>query len=68
MDKNEKNFINEANMLALQFFTVYNRMLQLAGNSEEALKLTHSLFAAIFKGSQSQQNPEDGGFTIYWDK
>ena len=40
----DKEIIDGANTLALQYFTTYNRMLQLTGNSEEAIRLTSSLF------------------------
>ena len=62
----DKEIIDGANALALQFFTAYNRMLQLTGNSEEALKLTNSLFEAMFAGKRP--DPGAGGFTLYWDR
>lgn len=64
----DKDIINGANVLALQFFTVYNRMLKLSGNSEEAMKLSSSLFEAMFAGSRQKSDPGPGGFTVYWDR
>ena len=64
----DKEIIDGANALALQFFTAYNRMLQLTGNSEEALKLTNSLFEAMFAGNRPRPEPGAGGFTLYWDR
>lgn len=43
----DKDIIDGANTLALQYFTAYNRMLQLTGNSEEAIRLTSSLFGYV---------------------
>lgn len=64
----DKETIDGANALALQFFTAYNRMLQLSGNSEEALRLTSSLFEAMFAGTRPRPDPGAGGFTLYWDR
>lgn len=64
----DKEIINGANTLALQYFTAYNRMLQLTGNSEEAIRLTSSLFEAMFAGNRSRPEPGAGGFTLYWDR
>ena len=64
----DKEIIDGANALALQFFTAYNRMLQLTGNSEEALKLTNSLFEAMFAGNRPRPDPGAGGFTLYWGR
>ena len=64
----DKETINAANTLALQYFTTYNRLLQLTGNSEEALKLTVSLFTAMFEGHKPRPEPGAGGFTLYWDR
>lgn len=63
-----KETIDEANVLALQFFTVYNRMLQLTGNSEEAVRLTSSLFEAMFAGNRPRPEAGASGFTLYWDR
>lgn len=68
MNSKDKEVIDSANVLALQYFTTYNRMLQLTGNSEEALKLTASLFAAMFEGNRPRPDPGAGGFTLYWDR
>ena len=65
---NEKEIIDGANTLALQYFTTYNRMLQLTGNSEEAIRLTSSLFEAMFVGNRPRPEPGAGGFTLYWDR
>lgn len=64
----DKEVIDEANTLALQYFTTYNRMLQLTGNSEEAIRLTSSLFEAMFAGNRPRPEPGAGGFTLYWDR
>lgn len=64
----DKDIIDGANTLALQYFTAYNRMLQLTGNSEEAIRLTSSLFEAMFAGNRPQPEPGAGGFTLYWDR
>lgn len=64
----EKEIIDGANTLALQYFTTYNRMLLLAGNSGEALRLTSFLFEAMFAGNKPRQEPGAGGFTLYWDR
>lgn len=64
----DKEIIDEANILALQYFTAYNRMLQLTGNSEEAIRLTSSLFEAMFAGNRPRPDPGAGGFTLYWDR
>lgn len=53
---------------AAQYFTAYTRLLQLTGNSEEALKLTESLFTAMFRGNKPEPPPGSGGFTLYWDR
>lgn len=66
MDDDE--VINGANILALQYFTIYNRLLQLTGNSEEAIRLTSSLFESMFAGNRSRPEPGTGGFTLYWDR
>lgn len=68
MNSKDKEVIDSANVLALQYFTTYNRMLQLTGNSEEALKLTASLFTAMFEGNRPRPDPGAGGFTLYWDR
>ena len=68
MNENEEEIKKGAGQLALQFFTAYNRMLQLCGNSEEALKLTNSLFIAMFEGNRPRPEPGAGGFTLYWDR
>lgn len=65
---NDKEIIDGANTLALQYFTTYNRMLQLTGNSEEAIRLTQSLFTAMFEGNKPRPEPGAGGFTLYWDR
>ena len=54
MSDKDKEIINGANTLALQYLTTYNRMLQLTGNSEEAIRLTSSLFEAMFAGNQGR--------------
>lgn len=64
----DKEIIDGANTLALQYFTTYNRMLQLTGNSEEAIRLTSSLFEAMFAGNRPRPEPGTGGFTLYWDR
>lgn len=64
----EKEIIDGANTLALQYFTAYTRMLQLTGNSEEATRLTSSLFEAMFAGNRPRPEPGAGGFTLYWDR
>ena len=64
----DKEIIDGANTLALQYFTTYNRMLQLTGNSEEAIRLTSSLFEAMFAGNRPRPEPGAGGFTLYWDR
>ena len=64
----DKEIIDGSNTLALQYFTTYNRMLQLTGNSEEAIRLTQSLFAAMFEGNKPRPEPGVGGFTLYWDR
>lgn len=64
----DKDIIDGANTLALQCFTAYNRMLQLTGNSEEAIRLTSSLFEAMFAGNRPRPEPGAGGFTLYWDR
>lgn len=53
----DKEIIDGANTLALQYFTTYNRMLQLTGNSEEAIRLTSSLFEAMFAGNRPRPEP-----------
>lgn len=63
----DKEIIDGAKTLALQYFTTYNRMLQLTGNSEEAIRLTSSLFEAMFAGNRPRPDP-GGGFTLYWDR
>lgn len=62
------NIIDGANTLALQYFTVYNRMLQLTRNSGEAIRLTNSLFEAMFAGNRPRPDPGAGGFILYWDR
>ena len=52
----DKEIIDGANTLALQYFTTYNRMLQLTGNSEEAIRLTSSLFEAMLQGIGHDRN------------
>lgn len=64
----DKEIIDGANTLALQYFTTYNRMLQITGNSEEAIRLTQSLFTAMFEGNKPRSEPGAGGFTLYWDR
>ena len=64
----DKEIIDGANTLALQYFTTYNRMLQLTGNSEEAIRLTSSLFEAMFAGNRPRPEPGAGVFTLYWDR
>lgn len=64
----EKEIVDGANTLALQYFTAYNRMLQLTGNSEEAIRLISSLFEAMFAGNRPRPKPGAGGFTLYWDR
>ena len=44
MEESEKKIIDGISLAALQFFTAYNKMLQLTENSEEALKLIPSAF------------------------
>lgn len=68
MSDKDKEIINGANTLALQYFTTYNRMLQLTGNSEEAIRLTSSLFEAMFAGNRPRPEPGADGFTLYWDR
>ena len=68
MSDKDKEIINGANTLALQYFTTYNRMLQLTGNSEEAIRLTSSLFEAMVAGNRPRTEPGMGGFTLYWDR
>ncbi|GFI32925.1 hypothetical protein IMSAGC013_04332 [Lachnospiraceae bacterium] len=68
MSDKDKEIINGANTLALQYFTTYNWMLQLTGNSEEAIRLTSSLFEAMFAGNRPWPEPGAGGFTLYWDR
>ena len=68
MSDKDKEIINGANTLALQYLTTYNRMLQLTGNSEEAIRLTSSLFEAMFAGNRPRPDPGAGGFTLYWDR
>jgi hypothetical protein len=64
----DKEIIDGAKTLALQYFTACNRMLQLTGNSEEAIRLTSSLFEAMFAGNRPRPDPGAGGFTLYWDR
>lgn len=64
----DKEIIDGANTLALQYFTAYNRMLQLTGNSEEAIRLTSSLFEAMFAGNRPRPEPGAGDFILYWDR
>lgn len=64
----DKEIIDRANNLALQYFTTYNRMIQITGNSEEAIRLTSSLFEAMFAGNRPRPEPGAGGFTLYWDR
>ena len=59
----DKEIIDGANNLALQYFTAYNRILQLTGNSEEAIR-----FEAMFAGNRPRPDPGAGGFTLYWDR
>ena len=68
MSDKDKEIINGANTLALQYFTTYNWMLQLTGNSEEAIRRTRSLFEAMFAGNRPRPEPGAGGFTLYWDR
>lgn len=68
MSDKDKEIINGANTLALQYFTTYNWMLQLTGNSEEAIRLISSLFEAMFAGNRPRPEPGAGGFTLYWDR
>lgn len=65
---NDKETIEATNTLALQFFTAYSRLLQLTGNSEEALRLTSVLFEAMFAGNRPRPDPGAGSFTLYWDR
>lgn len=39
-----------------------------SGNSEEAIRLTSSLFEAMFAGNRPRPDPGAGGFTLYWDR
>ena len=61
-EKEIKEIIDGANAMAIQYFTAYNQMLQLTGNSEEAIRLTISLFEAVFAGNRPRPEPWAGGF------
>lgn len=67
-EKEIKEIIDGANAMAIQYFTAYNQMLQLTGNSEEAIRLTSSLFEAVFAGNRPRPEPWAGGFMLYWDR
>lgn len=68
MSDSDKAAIEAMKTTAAQYFTAYTRLLQLTGNSEEALKLTESLFTALFRGNKQEPLPGAGGFTLYWDR
>lgn len=68
MSNSDKEAIEAMKTTAAQYFTAYTRLLQLTGNSEEALKLTESLFTALFRGNKQEPPPGAGGFTLYWDR
>ena len=68
MSDSNKADVEAMKTTATHYFAVYTRLLQLTGNSEEALKLTESLFTAIFRGNKQEPPPGAGGFTLYWDR
>ncbi len=62
----EKEITNATTMLTVQFFVAFNKMKELTGDDEEALKLANSLFAAIFK--ENEQQSRNDNFILYWDR
>lgn len=65
---NEKEITNAINMLATEYFVAYNKMKELIGNPEEAIKLTDGFFTAMFGGSKTEMGSENKSFIFHWDR